>query len=340
MTDPYLPRILSARLLGRSFGAKLAFVILSLSVGLAFAANAFWLSILTSVAIYSLCAAGIGMLYRRLGQVSLVHVALMGCGGWIALRLDFAFDTPFTLNLIAGGLFASVVGAVLAYPALRMRGLYLALLTLMAAGGFSILITKIRFPNGADNLMGFDPRHIQEYMDRPLFAEDAQGYFLYCVAVALIGFVIMYAHEIYKPGRAWAIIRRSEAAAMAAGVNVTLYKIWGFALSGFLAGLAGVLLAGNLQLLNSESFPASESVLLFALTIVAGVWHWSGALVAAILYRLVPALLNDLGVSGDAALIIFGGALVHTIMIAPKGLVGLAANLGRRKKATSEGTSS
>lgn len=301
-------------------------VAILVAVAVPFLVTALWLKVLTSVAIYALTAASIALLYRRLGQVSLAQVALMGCGGWMALRLSYGTGLPFEINILAGGVFAAIVGMIFAYPALRMRGLYLALVTLMAAGGFGILINVIQFPNGGEGFLGFAVKAVS-YMPRPWIARSDEAYFRYCCTVVVLGFLLIYLHERGRPGRAWSLIRRSEAAAMAAGIDVTFYKIWGFALSGLLAGIAGGLLAGNLQLLDARSFPPAESVLIFALTIVGGAWHWFGALIAAVLYRFVPALLNDIGVSGDAAYIIFGAALIHALTTAPRGIAGQLADL-------------
>ena len=287
---------------------------------------ALWLKVLISVVIYTLTAASIALLYRKLGQVSLAQVAFMGCGGWMALRLSYGTGLPFEFNVLAGGLFASIVGMIFAYPALRMRGLYLALVTLMAAGRFGILINVIQFPNGGEGFLGFAVKAVS-YMPRPWIAQSDEAYFRYCCVVVALGFLLIHLHERGKPGRAWSLIRRSEAAAMAVGINVAGYKIWGFGLSGFLAGVAGGLLAGNLQLLDARSFPPAESVMIFALTIVGGAWHWYGAVIAAVLYRFLPALLNDIGVSGDAAYIIFGAALIHALMTAPRGIAGQLTDL-------------
>jgi len=298
----------------------------ALAVGLAalatiFLANGLWMKVLTSVAIFTLTAMSVALLYRRLGQISLGHVALMGLGGWVALRFSHGFSLPFELNLLAGGVVAGLVGVALAYPALRMRGLYLSLVTLMAAGGFSIVVNNTQFPNGADGFLGFAVR-ATAYMPRPVLAQSDAAYFIYCLVVTGLGFLLVHLHEAGKPGRAWALIRRSEATAMAAGVNVTLYKVWGFALSGFLAGAAGALLAGSLQLLDAHSFPPADSVMICALTIVGGAWNWFGALIAALLFRLAPALLNDWGLNGNAAYIFFGLALIHALATAPRGVAG------------------
>ena len=306
----------------------LLFIVL-VAIAIPLLVAALWLKVLTSVAIYALTAASIALLYRKLGQVSLAQVAFMGCGGWVALRLSYGSGLPFEINILAGGIFAAIVGMAFAWPALRMRGLYLALVTLMAAGGFGILINVIQFPNGGEGLLGFAVK-AASYMPRPWIAQSDEAYFRYCCAVVALGFLLIRLHERGRPGRAWSLIRRSEAAAMAAGINVTFYKIWGFALSGFLAGVAGGLLAGNLQMLDARSFPPAESVMIFALTIVGGAWHWYGAIIAALLYRFLPALLNDVGVSGDAAYIIFGAALIHALMTAPRGLAGQLADLAGR----------
>lgn len=321
-----MPEVNSARRIGAGLAWPLLLVIIGVGALLPMLVAALWLKVMTSVVIYALTAASIGLLYRKLGQVSLAHVALMGCGGWIALRLSHGTPLPFELNVFAGGIFSAVVGMILAYPALRMRGLYLALVTLMAAGGFGILITNIQFPNGGDGLLGFAVKSVS-YMSRPFLAQSDAAYFRYCLMVVLLGFWLIQLHERGKPGRAWSLIRRSEAAAMAVGINVTAHKVWGFGLSGFLAGIAGGLLAGNLQLLDARSFPPAESVMIFALTIVGGAWHWYGAVIAALLYRFVPALLNDVGISGDAAYIIFGAALIHALMTAPKGIAGQISDL-------------
>jgi branched-chain amino acid transport system permease protein len=147
------------------------------------------------------------------------------------------------------------------------------------------------------------------------------------VVTAALGFWLIHAHERGRAGRGWSLIRKSEAAAMSVGVNVTFYKMWGFALSGFLAGIAGGLLAGNLQLLDARSFPPVESVMIFALAVVGGAWHWYGPIVAALLYRFLPAVLNDIGISGDAAFIIFGIALIHALSTAPQGIAGQLSGL-------------
>jgi branched-chain amino acid transport system permease protein len=313
--------------------------ILAWAVGLAAAAalplllNALWLKILTSAVIYMIAASGVALLYARLGLVSLTQVALVGVGGWVTLRIFHATHLPFELDMLSGGVAASLVGVVVGLPALRLRGLFLALITLMAAAGFQIVVTSTQFPNGGASWLGVASSSI--FMPRPALGQSDAAMFLYAVVAALLGFVLIELNRRGPPGRAWALIRKSEACAMAAGVNVALYKCWAFALSGFLAGVAGALLAATIGVLDARSFPAGDSILLFALTIVGGAYSMLGQIITGILFRAFPALLNDIGVNGHLAFVIFGAALLHALITAPVGIagqiIGVVARLARTR---------
>ena len=280
-----------------------------------------WVKVATSTIIFALAASGLSVLYAQLGLVNLCQIALVGIGGWIALRLNYATELPPTFILALAGIATSLISALLALPALRIRGLYLALLTLMAAGAFQILFTAYQFPNGGDGFWGVAPQSAIAAR-RPLFALTDEAYLSFTAIVVALGFVLVAYHRATLPGRAWAMIKQSEASAMAAGINVVLFKLWAFALSGFLAGIAGGLLAGELGQLDARSFIAGDGILLFALAVVGGVYSWVGAVIAGLLFKFLPALFNDFGVSTDLTMIVFGAALLHAIMTAPRGIAG------------------
>lgn len=283
--------------------------------------NSLWIKVVTSAVIFALAAAGVSVLFAQLGLINLSQIALVGVGGWVLLRLNYATDLPFTVSLLAGGIFTAIISSILALPALRMRGLYLALVTLMTAGAFQIIFNAFQFPNGGEGFWGVAQQSAEEFR-RPLVAQSDGAYLRYVLAVTAICITIAGVHRLAAPGRAWAMTRQSEANAMAAGVDVTYFKMWAFALSGFMAGISGGLLAGALQQLDARTFVASDSILLFALAVVGGVYHWLGAIIAGVLFKLLPALFNDFGLSADLTLVIFGAALLHAIMTAPKGISG------------------
>lgn len=288
--------------------------------------GSFWLKALTSSAIFSLASVGVGVLYGRLGLVSLAQVALVGVGGWVTLRLAHGTPLPFEVTLLAGGIAAGIIGLIVGLPALRMRGLYLALVTLMAAGAFQVIVTATGFPDGGEGFLGRVTEGTRSLIQRPWIAQSDEAYFRYVVIVVALGFVLIELHRRTRPGRAWAAIRQGEACAMSAGVNVTLYKTWAFTLAGFLAGIAGGLLAGSIGQLDGRGFPASDSILLFALTVVGGVYSVFGAVITGLLARAFPALLLAWGVDGNLAYVVFGAALLQALITAPSGIAGQIAD--------------
>lgn len=329
---------MAAKTARRSPLARLATIALVMAVFaavVALGANAFWLSAATSAVALSLSVIGLAVLYGQLGLVSLCQFALVGVGGWVTLRIGHAFHPPFEVSMLAGGIVAALVGLVFGIPALRLRGLYLALVTLMLAGAFQTIISAWGFPDGGPGFLGRADGAGRAMLARPGLAEGPIAYFLYVCLIATIGFIIVQWHKYAKPGRAWALIRKGETVALSSGVNVLTYKAWAFALSGFFAGIAGALLAGNVGQLDGRAFSAFESLNLFALTIVGGSFHWYGALIAGLLLRAVPALLTDLGIDGYVTIGIFGVALFHALATAPAGIAGQISGLvGRLAKLT------
>lgn len=291
-------------------------------------AGSYWMSVFISAGCFAMAASGVAFMYSRLGMVSLTQVGLMGIGGWMALRLNYLAPFPFEVNLVLAALATMVFGWLLALPALRMRGLYLALVTLMAAGGLEIVFSTFQFPNGGTGFWGVKVGSTEPFRG-PALAQTPQALLRYVVVMVTLGFLLIEAHRRSAPGRAWAMIRRSEAAAMAAGVNVTLYKTWAFGIAGLLAGAAGALLAASLGLLDDGTFRSSESIMLFALAVVGGAGSWLGPVIAAVLLRVLPALLSSVGVNANLAYVIFGLGLLHALITAPNGIAGQVFDAAR-----------
>ncbi|HET6315102.1 MAG TPA: branched-chain amino acid ABC transporter permease, partial [Chloroflexota bacterium] len=212
--------------------------------------SSFWIQILTSVAIYSIVALSLAMLMGRVGLVSLCQIALLAVGGWVALRLGFGFGEwlPFPVLLLATSVITAGIGTLIGLPALRLSGLHLALITLMAAAALTQILQAINFPNGGPGFLGYSQAaagSVAASVTRPPLLSSDAAYYRVVVLVAALMFGIGIAHVRSKAGRAWAAIRQSEMAAVSAGVNVTLYKLWAFALASFMTGAAGCLLAAS-----------------------------------------------------------------------------------------------
>ncbi len=185
--------------------------------------------------------------------------------------------------LIIGGLVAAVIGVMIGLPALRVSGLYLALVTLMLAAGHGDRSRKIEFPNGGSGFKGV----VTTISDikptrRPSFATTDVAYYRFIVIGAFVMFMLASYVLSRKPGRAWASIRQSEAAALAAGIDVTRYKLWAFALAAFMAGVAGGLYAGSVPKgMSIDAFNRQSAIFLIAVVIMGGIYSLWGGLLGA-----------------------------------------------------------
>lgn len=283
----------------------------------------YWVKILTAAAIYSVVALGLGVLYGRVGMVSLCQVALLAVGAWTATRLLYGTGLPFPVVLLIAGLVTGVIGTVVGLPALRVSGLHLALITLMFAGAITLVLSVIHFPNGGGGFLGqLSLGELQGFRNirRPGIATSDIAYYRYTLIVVALMFLLALWQIASKPGRAWAAIRESEPAALAAGVNTTQYKLWAFALASFVTGVAGGLLAGSAGALSPVAFPTQDSIVLLAVVLMGGIYSVWGAVVAGLLVRLLPALLENWGVSIYVSLLLFGIGVLQVLATAPGGL--------------------
>ena len=205
--------------------------------------SVYWVDVPTAVAIYSIVALGLGLLMGRVGLVSLGQVAVLALGAWVARQAALRHRAPLPARAAdQPGLITMVLGTLIGLPALRLSGLYLALITLMLAGAITVVLTTTNFPNGGHGFLGHTESTVGTPGDPPSRASPpaTTAFFRYAVIVAALMFAARAAGTCArKPGRAWAAIRQSEPAALAAGVNITLYKLWAFALASFMTGVAG-----------------------------------------------------------------------------------------------------
>jgi branched-chain amino acid transport system permease protein len=283
--------------------------------------NGYYTGYMTLVAIYSVVCLGLGLLVGRVGLYSLGQGAVVAIGAWTGARLLYGTGQPFPLVVIEAGLVTMLIGMAIGLPALRLRGLYLALITLMFAGAITVVLATVNFPNGGGGFTGYNggSLHIPP-IRRPSIAGTDPAYYRYSVVVAIIMFALVYAHLRMRPGRAWAAIRQSEPAALAAGINTWFYKLWAFALASFITGVAGAMLAAQYQHVYSTLFLTQDSIILLAVVLMGGVYNLWGAVIAALLMQLLPGWLQSLGVNYAWLTILFGVGVLQVITTAPAGI--------------------
>ena len=228
-------------------------------------------------------------------MISLGQWALLAIGCWVGTRLAYATALPFPLLLVVTGAITCAIGVLVGLPALRLSGLYLALITLMFAGATTIVLAAIDFPNGGGGFTG--GRRPSTSRACPRFA-DRRGPRRYLVLP--LRRPRHHPHASARPrarseqaGPRLGIDPESEPAALAAGVNITLYKLWAFALASFMTGVAGCLLAAQVGVPRAINFQTQDSLTLAATALIGGIFSLWGAVVAGVFGQLLPFLLSS-----------------------------------------------
>ena len=246
---------------------------------------------ITYVLIYVLAGLGLMVLAGHTGQPSLGHAAFLACGAYMEVILLEA-GLPFLLSFPLAGLFAGVVGAIVAIPALRMSGIYLAIATL----AFGIMVEDViilleHWTGGVEGV--FAPAITIAGVEIDRWSTPDYFYWLCLIVVILV--TLAYKNLLRSPtGRAFTAIRDSEVSARAMGVNVARYKTLAFGISCFFTGLAGALLAHFLQAFNYEAFLILISIQLLLMVTVGGLGSIHGAYYGAIVIGLLPVVITIL----------------------------------------------
>ena len=270
--------------------------------------NPYYIHLIETIMIYSILLFGLDIVVGYTGQVSLGHSGLFAIGAYTVGVLFLKFSAPFWIILPASILVTALFGAVLALPALRVSGPYLAMVTLAFGTIIQILINEMTF-------MTEGPMGIK--ISKPLLAGfklDVQSY--YWLVCCLLALSLVVVNRILKSnlGRAFEALRGSPIASDCMGVSVYKYKVYAFVISAGFAGLAGSLYAYSEQYISPNTYNFELTVLFLLATIMGGRKTRSGALLGASIIVLLPKLLDDLEtfqiVSSVFAVIILIGALI------------------------------
>jgi branched-chain amino acid transport system ATP-binding protein len=282
------------------------------SSALVFMIDSYSLLVMTLVLLSAVVGVGLNILMGLSGQISFGHVAFYAIGAYSSALLTMA-GVPFALAMILAGLFTGLTGALLAIPALRVRGPYLAMITIAFA--FMVhhsLIEWRSLTGGATGLIGI-PMPTMGNLD------PAVGMALIATGLAVAAFSFFYLLQKSGWGKAIRAVMNADIAASSLGFNALQTKTLAFALSALLTGLAGAIFAPVMLFVSPETFPFSQSILFVLAVIVGGTGTVFGPLLGAILIILVPELLSGFA---EFRLLIFSCVLLAVLWIAPKGILG------------------
>ena len=322
------------------------FSLLALPFALAYAGTA-WVRIANFAILYIMLALGLNIVVGFAGLLDLGYIAFYAVGAYVyALLASAHFDLhlPFWIVLPIGAAIAALFGVVLGAPTLKLRGDYLAIVTLGFGEIVRIFLVNLSRPvnitNGPQGITRIDPFTIGSFdFSKPqtLLGIDISGpikyyYLLLAVTVAVI--VVNIRLQNSRIGRAWEAIREDEVAARSMGINTRNLKLLAFAMGASFGGLAGGMFSAMQAFISPESFILVESIMVVSMVVLGGMGNVWGVVLGAVLLSFVPELLRwTVGPVQDALfgrqlvepevirMLIFGFALVLVMLFRPAGLL-------------------
>ncbi len=299
--------------------------------------NRYIVDVATTVLIYVMLGWGLNIVVGLAGLLDLGYVAFYAVGAYSYALLAQTFDLGFWVCLPLAGLFAATFGMLLGFPVLRLRGDYLAIVTL----GFGEIIRIVLLnwynvtggPNGLSNVprpsfFGFPfERNPEEGVTafHQLFGLQFNSqhrivflYFLILVLALITNFVVLRLRRL-PIGRAWEALREDEIACKALGINPTNTKLTAFALGAMFGGFAGSFFATRQGFISPESFTFIESATILAIVVLGGMGSQLGVVLAAMLLVVLPEMARGFA---EYRMLLFGAAMVAIMVWRPGGLLG------------------
>jgi branched-chain amino acid transport system permease protein len=304
-----------------------------------------WVRILDFAMLYVMLALGLNIVVGFAGLLDLGYVAFYAVGAYFYAILaspQFGIHLPFWALLPMGAGVACLFGILLGAPTLRLRGDYLAIVTLGFGEIIRIFLNNLNAPlnitNGPQGINMIDPARIAGHsLTRTIeiFGVKLSGahghYFLFLALTLLVIFIALRLQDS-RIGRAWAAIREDEVAAAATGINTRNLKLLAFAMGATFGGLGGGLFAAFQGFVSPESFGLMESIMILCMVVLGGMGHIPGVILGAVLVTVLPELLRYVGPlqealfgrvavdPSDLRMLLFGIALVLVMLFRPQGL--------------------
>ncbi len=305
-----------------------------------------WVRVLDFALLYIILAIGLNIVVGYAGLLDLGYIAFYALGAYLFAWLSsphFGLHLPFWAVLPLGAALAGVFGVLLGAPTLRLRGDYLAIVTLGFGEIIRIFLNNLNAPvnitNGPQGINLIDPiafGGVSLASPLPLWGGSISSphlyYYLFLAFTLAVTFVALRLQDS-RIGRAWAAIREDEVAAAAMGINTRNIKLLAFAMGAVFGGLAGGLFAAFQGFISPESFNLMESIMILCMIVLGGMGHIPGVILGAMLLTILPEALRHVGdwqraVIGhvavdpnDLRMLIFGVALVLMMLYRPAGLI-------------------
>ena len=287
-------------------------------------AGEYWLSQISFVLIYAVAGLGLMVLAGFTGLASIGHAAFLGVGAYVETVLT-AKGWPFPLSFAVAGGLSAAVGVIVGLPALRVKGIYLAIATL--SFGFIVEEVLARWESVTNGNAGIA-------VGAPAFfgigLGSSEAFFYIALATCVVVTLAVLNLLRSATGRAFIAIRDSEVSAQSMGIHLAGYKTLAFALSAAIVGLAGALYAHKLRFISPDQFGIAQSVDLLLLVVVGGLGSIHGAFLGAIFLITMPQLISlgkdwlppAIGQAAGLQSVVYGVVLMAFVLFEPMGLYG------------------
>ena len=292
-------------------------VLILIVIAFPFIMSMYQTNIMTTALMYVVLGLGLNIVVGFGGLLHLGYAAFYAVGAYTYGLLYYHFGFSFWLCLPIGAFLSALFGFLLGFPILRLRGDYLAIVTL-AFGE----IVKLVLENWND--FSFGPSGIANIPRPELFGQKLKlaqvTNFTYFIAIALtiLTIIIVRRMESSKIGRAWEAMREDEIASQAMGIDITKAKLAAFSMGAIWAGIMGVLFAAKTTFINPASFTTWESIVILCVVVIGGMGSIPGVIAGALIFILVPEYLRAFS---EYRMLIFGVALVLMMIFRPGGII-------------------
>lgn len=312
-------------LLARNRTVAIALLVLMLvAYPVIFAGDAYLIHLGALAAIFVIMALGLNITLGFAGLLDVGFAVYFAAGAYTSAQLSVLFNVPFWISLPLGGLVAAFFGFIIAWPALRVQGHYLAMVTLGYGLIMNILHRNLRFvTNGTDGVINIPAPTIfgHDFLDPiNIFGLElpfqANYYFLGLVLIAITIFV---GHRLLNSniGRCWEAIREDEIAGKCFGINLTHLKVLAFSTGAFFGGIGGALFAHMIGFIHPDNFILLTSITILAMVLIGGMGNMMGVAIGAVLLVMIPERLREFE---NLRMLLFGLSMALIMIYRPQGL--------------------
>ncbi|MGE5840795.1 MAG: ABC transporter permease subunit, partial [Deltaproteobacteria bacterium] len=293
--------------------------------------NNYWLRIYGMTGLWIMLALGLNVVAGFAGLLDMAYVAFFGIGAYVFALLSsnqFNLHFPFLLTLPISALATMVIGFALGSTSMRLKGDYLAIVTLAFAQIFRLLLLNLDRPinitGGVNGIYNLDPIHLLGFN---LVSPVAYSYLIWIAAILVV--IGCSRLKTSRYGRGWEAIREDELAAEAMGVNTTGMKLKAFAVGAFIAGWTGAIFASFQDSVFPNNFDFPQLVIVYCMVILGGLGNVPGVILGAVFLSILPEFLREYGAY---RMMTYGLILIVLMALRPQGMMGALGLLSRAKK--------